>query len=57
MLYVCANNLNGWSVSELLPYQNLTYEDNAETLPIYKTIDYHSGYILEVDLHFCTETT
>ena len=54
--YLDKNNLNGWSMSEYLPYEKLEWLENTDEFNVI-TINEKSdvGYILEVDLEYTKE--
>ena len=57
LLYIDANNLYGWAMSQLLPTHNFRWMDPDEVDGIIERIqeiadDSELGYIFEVDLHY-----
>jgi len=70
IVYLDANNLYGWAMSEYLPYAGFDWVQNVENFDIFSISETSDiGYILEVDLEypmeihdehndlpFCTET-
>ncbi len=56
ILYLDANNLYGWAMSQYLPYSNLEYSNDTKLEDILKTSDESdTGCILEVDLEYPKE--
>ena len=53
ILYVDANNLYGWAMSEYLPYDEIKFDRNVKLQDILKTPDDSDiGYFIEVDLKY-----
>ena len=53
ILYVDANNLYGWVMSEYLPYDEINFDRNVESEKILNTSDDSDfGYFVEVDLKY-----
>ena len=53
ILYIDANNLYGHSMSELLPYDEIKFDNNVELEDILNTPDDSGiGYFIEVDLKY-----
>ena len=51
ILYIDANNLYGWAMSESLPYDEIKLDTNIELEDILNTPDdNHNGFFIEVDL-------
>ena len=51
ILYVDANNLYGWAMSEYLPYDEIKFDRNVKLEDILNTPDDSAiGYCIEVDL-------
>ena len=56
ILYLDANNLYGWAMSQLLPYRNLKFVENISLDDILATPDDNGiGYFVEVDLRYPKE--
>jgi len=56
IIYLDANNLYGWAMSEALPYKDIKFSNETTLENILKTEDEgDTGYILEVDLLFPEE--
>ena len=56
IIYLDANNLYGWAMSEALPYKDIQFSNNTSLETILATPDdATTGYILEVDLSFPEE--
>lgn len=62
MMYIDANNLYGWALSQKLPYKDIKWmnphvyslgEWNEKILELDENADY--GYILDVDLEYPTK--
>ena len=56
IMYLDANNLYGWAMSQYLPYSNFRWWKNIDNFDV-NSIDENSliGYILEVDLDYHDE--
>ena len=53
ILYVDANNLYGWAMSEYLPYDETKFDRNVELEDISNTPDDSNfGWFIEVDLNY-----
>ena len=53
ILYVDANNLYGWAMSEYLPYDEIKFDRNVKLEDILNTPDVSDiGYFIEVDLKY-----
>ena len=53
ILYIDANNLYGWAMSEYLPYDEIKFDNNIELEDILNTPDDSDiGYFIEVDLRY-----
>ena len=53
ILYIDANNLYGWAMSESLPYDEIKLDNNVNLEDILNTPDYSDiGYFVEVDLKY-----
>ena len=53
ILYKDANNLNGWALSEPLPYDEIKFDNNVELIVILNTPDDSDiGYFIEADLRY-----
>ena len=53
ILYVDANNLYGWAMSEYLPYDEIKFDNNVKLEDILDTLDGSViGYLIEVDLKY-----
>ena len=53
MLYIDANNLYGWAMSEYLPYDEIKFDRNVKLEDILNTPnDSDIGYFIEVDLKY-----
>ena len=56
LLYLDANNLYGWAMTQSLPYKNIKLDEKVTLEEILNTADDSStGYIVEVDLSFPEE--
>jgi hypothetical protein len=56
ILYLDANNLYGWAMSESLPFKDIKFDNNVTLEEVLNTKDDNeTGYILEVDLLFPKE--
>ena len=60
MMYLDANNLYGWAMSEPLPTHDFKWLDDLDIMPLYLDIgsvpaDSPTGYVLEVDLEIPEE--
>ena len=53
ILYIDANNLYGWEMSQYLPYDAIKFVDNVKLEDILNTSeDNEVGYFVEVDLKY-----
>ena len=53
ILYIDANNLYGWAMSEYLLYDEIKFDRNVKLEDILNTPDYSDiGYFIEVDLKY-----
>ena len=53
ILYIDANNLYGWAMSQYLPYDEIKFVDNVKLGDILNTSDDSEvGYFVEVDLKY-----
>ena len=53
LLYIDANNVYGWAMSQLLPYKNTKLNNDITLETILNTADNDNiGYIVECDLTF-----
>ena len=51
LMYLDANNLYGWAMSQALPTSDFKWEENVDNFDVSAVpADNHRGYILEVDL-------
>ena len=56
ILYIDANNLHGWAMSQNLPYDKMKFFDNVNLEDNFKTSDDNEiGYFFEVDLKYPDE--
>ena len=56
IIYIDANNLYGWAMSQLLPYDEVKINNNVSIDEVLKTDDGNDvGYIVECDLKFPTK--
>ena len=54
LLYLDANNLYGWAMSQNLPYKDITFDNCIETV-LTTSDESETGYIVECDLIFPPE--
>ena len=53
ILYIDANNLYGWAMSEYLPYDEIKIDRNVKLEELLNTPDHSDiGYFIEVDLKY-----
>ena len=53
ILYVNANNLHGWAMSEYLPYDEIKFDRNVKSEDFLKTPDDSNNcYFIEVNLTY-----
>ena len=53
LLYLDANNLYGWAMSEALPYKDIVFDNDVTLEDILNTADdAETGYIVKCDIHF-----
>ena len=53
ILYIDANNLYGWAMSQYLPYDEIKFVDNVKLEEILNTSDDSEvGYFVQVDLKY-----
>ena len=56
IMYLDANNLYGWAMSQHLPYDEIKLNTDVNLEQVLETDDeHHTGYIVECDLHFPKE--
>ena len=53
LLYLDANNLYGWAMSQNLPTEDFKWEEDED---YYKNVPFPRGCIIECDLEYCDET-
>ena len=57
LIYLDANNLSGWAMSQFLPIHGFRFlsQDEITALRPESSDDDEDGYIFEVDLHYLTD--
>ena len=56
IMYLDANNLYGWAMSEKMPYKDFKWVEDVKSIPLEKMLsDEDLGYVLEVDLEYPVE--